>query len=262
MAILGKTTLISGECYGILNVGATLTTKNISLVNKGLIQTAGVKGVGDDLEQKTFFADGTVRTFSDEVSNLLGTAGGNSTPIYVDNGVFQACSMYDRNGSEATSTEGIPVVKNNSVILPGDVYLYQNVNGVTKKSCRMRLGATGTSNSAANWNVVFESTDTTNGSARVSCDAGFFQTSDIRKKENLKDLDLNKCYELIDKCQTVLFDYKEGAKDQMGMIAQEVEEFFPEIVATDEKGFKSLDYAKLTVVILRVLKDLIKKVNG
>ena len=91
---------------------------------------------------------------------------------------------------------------------------------------------------------------------------GFFQTSDIRKKENLKDLDLNKCYELIDKCQTVLFDYKEGAKDQMGMIAQEVEEFFPEIVATDEKGFKSLDYAKLTVVILRVLKDLIKKVNG
>jgi hypothetical protein len=67
---------------------------------------------------------------------------------------------------------------------------------------------------------------------------------------------------LIDKCQTVLFDYKDGAKDQMGMIAQEVEEFFPEIVSTDDKGFKSLDYAKLTVIVLRVLKDLIKKVNG
>ena len=45
------------------------------------------------------------------------------------------------------------------------------------------------------------------------------------------------------------------------MIAQEVEEFFPEIIQTDEEGFKSLDYSRLVVICFRVLKDLIKRVS-
>jgi len=123
------------------------------------------------------------------------------------------------------------------------------------------VSGTDSNQDATDWTITF-SDGNQYGTVKMSLNGGFFQTSDIRKKTNLKDLDLDKCYDLIDKCQTVLFDYKEGAKDQMGMIAQEVEEFFPEIVSTDADGFKSLDYAKLTVVILRVLKDLIKKVNG
>lgn len=41
------------------------------------------------------------------------------------------------------------------------------------------------------------------------------------------------------------------------MIAQEVEEFFPEIVSTDKDGFKSLDYARLSVICLRLIKDMV-----
>ena len=92
---------------------------------------------------------------------------------------------------------------------------------------------------------------------------GVTQTSDIRKKNIIGDIPLDKAYELINKCSTVLYTLKdnESQKPQIGVIAQEVEEFFPEIVSTDVDGFKSIDYSRLTVVLLRVLKDLIGKVS-
>jgi hypothetical protein len=45
------------------------------------------------------------------------------------------------------------------------------------------------------------------------------------------------------------------------MIAQEVEEFFPEVVATDADGFKSLAYDRLIVICFKVLKDIIKRLE-
>lgn len=93
---------------------------------------------------------------------------------------------------------------------------------------------------------------------------GFYQISDERKKNIHGELDLNKAYDLIEKCSTILYDLKsdESHKEQIGVIAQEIEEFFPEIVNTDKDGFKSVDYAKLTVVIMKVLKDLITRVSN
>jgi hypothetical protein len=92
---------------------------------------------------------------------------------------------------------------------------------------------------------------------------GFYQSSDIRKKNVLSELPLDKAYGMIDKCQEILYTLKEDEsnKEQIGLIAQEVREFFPEIVSEDENGMLSLDYARLTVVILRVLKDLITRVS-
>lgn len=97
--------------------------------------------------------------------------------------------------------------------------------------------------------------------SKVSATNGFFQTSDIRKKNIKSELDLEKCYDLIDKCSTVIYNLKGDDKEQIGMIAQEVKEFFPEIVNENSDGFLSLDYAKLVVICIRVLKDLIDKVK-
>ncbi len=44
-------------------------------------------------------------------------------------------------------------------------------------------------------------------------------------------------------------------KRQIGFIAQNVEEFFPELVRTDRDGYKSLDYGKMTVVLLQAVKE-------
>ena len=89
----------------------------------------------------------------------------------------------------------------------------------------------------------------------------FYETSDVRKKEIKSDLSLDKCYDLIDKCQTVIYSLKDQTKEQIGMIAQEIEEFFPEVIATDEEGFKSLAYDRLVVICFKVLKDIIKRLE-
>ena len=91
---------------------------------------------------------------------------------------------------------------------------------------------------------------------------GFYETSDIRKKNVIEELPLDKAYELINNCQSIIYTLKDNTdKQQIGLIAQEVQQYFPEAVSEDESGYLSLDYAKLTSVIFRVLKDVIDRLN-
>jgi len=49
----------------------------------------------------------------------------------------------------------------------------------------------------------------------------FYQSSDARKKNVKRELDIEKCYELIDKCSEIVFEWKdkENSKEEIGMIA-------------------------------------------
>ncbi len=89
----------------------------------------------------------------------------------------------------------------------------------------------------------------------------FYQTSDIRKKNITGEVPLDKCYDMLDKCQEIIYTLKDQTKEQIGLIAQEVEEFFPEVINTDAEGYKSLDYAKLVVVCLKLIKDLSNRIS-
>jgi hypothetical protein len=42
---------------------------------------------------------------------------------------------------------------------------------------------------------------------------------------------------------------------QLGFSAQEVEKLFPEIVQTNDKGYKSVDYGRLTPVLVEAIKS-------
>lgn len=46
------------------------------------------------------------------------------------------------------------------------------------------------------------------------------------------------------------------AESQIGLIAQEVELIYPELVQTSPDGFKSIDYVKLTPILLEAIKEL------
>lgn len=45
------------------------------------------------------------------------------------------------------------------------------------------------------------------------------------------------------------------ADRQIGVIAQDVEKLYPEVVFTDKEGYKSVDYAKLTPVLIEAIKE-------
>ena len=41
----------------------------------------------------------------------------------------------------------------------------------------------------------------------------------------------------------------------MGVIAQELEPYLPEIVSTDDDGYKSVKYANLTALLIQAVKE-------
>jgi len=85
---------------------------------------------------------------------------------------------------------------------------------------------------------------------------GALQTeSDIRLKENL--VDLSGCIDRIDNIRTVRYNYiKKPQETHIGFIANDFLQDFPEIVKTDETGYLSMDYSKLTPILLNCIKDL------
>ena len=87
------------------------------------------------------------------------------------------------------------------------------------------------------------------------------QASDERYKSNIKSLpEIMKKVKLL---QPVEYEWnkdrypEENFPDgkQVGLIAQEVEKIFPEIVATDKDGYKSIDYSKISVLLLQAMKE-------
>jgi hypothetical protein len=85
----------------------------------------------------------------------------------------------------------------------------------------------------------------------IHASGDILSNSDLRLKKNVMPLpDLtNK----IKRLKPVSFQWRESNKADVGLIAQEVEEIFPCLVRTDEQGFKSVNYQKLTVLLLKAL---------
>ncbi len=47
-----------------------------------------------------------------------------------------------------------------------------------------------------------------------------------------------------------------------GLIAQDVEQVLPELVVTNEDGFKAVDYSELPLLTIQAVKDLKSEVQG
>lgn len=85
---------------------------------------------------------------------------------------------------------------------------------------------------------------------------GFFQTSDTRKKNIGNELNMALCYNFLEHIVPFMYTLKDSSALQLGLSAQEVQKYFPEIVSTDAEGYLSVDYAKLSVILIEILKDI------
>jgi Chaperone of endosialidase len=88
-------------------------------------------------------------------------------------------------------------------------------------------------------------------------------TSDRRYKENIQTQQnaLTQVLKLRGVTYTWNKEEVKGKKD-IGFIAQEVEEIFPEIVQTNADGYKSMEYGRLTSVLAEAVKELAQKVEA
>ena len=112
--------------------------------------------------------------------------------------------------------------------------------------------------SIMNGNLNLISGNITTQSGSISSSGGFFDTSDARVKTNIKELDASGA----DKVRLVEFDRTDMKHHGYGVIAQELEEVYPEMVYTDDKGFKSVNYDELAMVKIKCLEDKIARLEA
>ncbi len=56
--------------------------------------------------------------------------------------------------------------------------------------------------------------------------------------------------------------YRFTDQKQVGLIAQDVELIFPEVVFTNDNGYKAIDYSKLTPILIEAIKELKTDIDG
>jgi hypothetical protein len=78
--------------------------------------------------------------------------------------------------------------------------------------------------------------------------------SDARLKRNPKPLAPMR--ERIKMLKPSSFEWIASGKQDVGLIAQEVEDILPELVRTDDNGYKSINYSKLTVFLLKAIQEM------
>ncbi len=88
------------------------------------------------------------------------------------------------------------------------------------------------------------------------------QNSDERLKENIRPV-IDEATTLIDKdIRLVQFDWKDTGKHSYGVIAQEVEKNYPELVYKNKDGLKSVSYSEILVIKIAQLENKLKQLEN
>lgn len=99
------------------------------------------------------------------------------------------------------------------------------------------------------------------GTTAVAVTTGITCSSDIRFKKNIKPL--SEALSKIKNINGVTYNWKADEfpdknfndEVQIGVIAQELEKVYPELVHTDKEGYKSVDYSHLTPILIEAIKE-------
>ena len=278
----GKKVLTDGDGDTKNTAGASTTASKIYLVgatatsvSAQTYSNASVYATNGALTATTFVVAGTKATTSSRITsdasyNLYFTVGGKTPLVLADDdssNIFVAPgSSYSNRYSLGTSTR-----------LWKNVYastFYGNsttaTTATTAKNVKVSYIDTLTNvstnisyypvfvNGAGDSKTLYDTSKIVfvPSTGTVSASGGFYETSDEQLKEIIKpvDVDLNK----IKKLRKIYFDWKDESnhKHQIGMIAQDVRELYPEIVSESEEGQLSLAYDKLSVIALGAIDVL------
>ena len=94
----------------------------------------------------------------------------------------------------------------------------------------------------------------------VKCSGQFDETSARKYKENIKPITgaLSKLLKL----EGVTYNKKDSGKQELGLVADDVEKVLPELVGKDKGEVESLSYTRLTSVLVEAVKELTAKVES
>ena len=158
-------------------------------------------------------------------ANLTAISGVSANGIYVRTGAASAVSrsVVTANSAKVTVTNGDGVAGNITIDLSSDVPSLSGNNTWT-----------GTTNT---FNAVVAST--------------FTQSSDARLKQDIQTI--NNALGLVSELRGV--SYTRDGKQEIGLIAQEVEAVVPQVVGTTEDGFKTVSYTNMVGLLVQAIKE-------
>ena len=103
---------------------------------------------------------------------------------------------------------------------------------------------------------LYANTITASGRIQAS---SYNATSDARLKENFVEYKSNKS--ILD-LPVYTFDFIDGAKNQIGCKAQDLQEICPELVTENEDGYLVIQESKLVYLLLEEIKKLRQELNN
>ena len=130
--------------------------------------------------------------------------------------------------------------------------------GVTITDGSIAIGQAVATNSAVTFASVAGGT-ITGTSVSVTGDVVAYASSDSRLKDNVKNIE--NAIEKVQSLNGVTWDWNDNADElqksipNVGVIAQEVEQVLPQLVKDRENGYKGVDYAKLTGLLIEAIKE-------
>ncbi len=162
---------------------------------------------------------------------------------------------------ETNSTYAYGLSSNNKIF---------SIDDLTAGASRLTIKSTGEVTITGNLSVVgaISAGGAISGGAisgsSVSAPQGACCASDVRLKTNIQPL--SGVLEKLQGLQAIRFDWNElyqamgrskGQGRQLGLIAQEVEPVFPELVTTgtESEHYKAIDYPRLTAVLVEAIKE-------
>lgn len=173
-------------------------------------------------------------------------------------------------GANTTSN---PTVSVNGAAGTGRSYLF-----LTSGSNRWQIGANpgpeSGSNSGSDWAfqsyadngaflrtvaVCTRSTGAWNFNVSVTSPS-ITDSSDRRKKKNIKDFSLKEAWRIISGLRPRWFKWRGSNLWKFGLIAQEAKVVCPEVVEQDEDGYYSIAYQKLVAPLILIVKDQEKRI--
>ena len=132
-------------------------------------------------------------------------------------------------------------------------------------------------NEAVNINKTTEASSKTSGALIVDGGVGIakalqvggdvvaYASSDERLKDNIQNIE--NPIEKVQSLKGVTWDWNDNADEvqqslpNVGVIAQDVEKVLPQLVTDRDNGFKGVDYAKLTGLLIEAVKDQQKQID-
>jgi hypothetical protein len=212
------------------------------------------------------FFSGSSATTSRELMRITGT--GN---VGIGTGGAAPRGQFDVAGTGDIYLTANPAIGGTQALsLPGMVYLAPYGSSSSGNS----YVQAGVNTAGANQGIVFRTTNAgnyrdavvfnANGTATFNYAASgpaFTVTSDRRFKQDIRPL--TGALTAVLALRGVRYEWNAlgiqhggtAGASQVGLIAQELEALYPELVATDAQGYKSVNYAQLTPVLIEALKE-------